>query len=374
MHSTEFNSLTRTVNSLLFERSSINESLSKLTNFTEQLSVSIGLNGLPLNDIHEQSMSKGEDIQGRSASTSAAPSTQLQMVLPPTSSNVHPSASQRTLFTRVLRDGTIVDDAGNKLGHRPAPLTLSGSRQSRPLAKRKRGNSASRRIQKRATERERDRVGAHAEYTKIYNGQTVQHVFRTHLGLYIIKLHHLLSNAEFPTVILDQMFLWNDLKANRKLTMQKDQARYWLNKEIQIRKDALKTNWKDNIPDYRKPQDVVTRPGILSGRPTPTLGWQPIDCFYMSVEEKDEDLVYLSKIYRSPAIIRSQMENAWLWGRHLWNETAMERFKDIPDYKERVRRGISLERDTRKLLENYELDSIEFAPECFPELQPQEEL
>ena len=170
------------------------------------------------------------------------------------------------------------------------------------------------------------------------------------------------------------MFLWNDLKANRKLTMQKDQARYWLNKEIQIRKDALKTNWKDNIPDYRKPQDGVTRPGILSGRPTPTLGWQPIDCFYMSVEEKDEDLVYLSKIYRSPVIIRSQMENAWLWGRHLWNETAMGIFKDIPDYKERVRRGISLERDTRKLLENYELDSIEFAPECFPELQSQEGL
>ena len=67
---------------------------------------------------------------------------------------------------------------------------------------------------------------------------------------------------------------------------------------------------QSNIPDYIKPQDVTTRPGILSGRPTPTLGWQPIDCFYMSVEEKDEDLVYLSKIYRSPAIIRSQMENA----------------------------------------------------------------
>ena len=82
----------------------------------------------------------------------------------------------------------------------------------------------------------------------------------------------------------------------------------------------------------------------------------------MSVEEKDEDLVYLSKIYKSPAIIRSHMENAWLWGRHLWNEVAMLRFKDIPDYKERVRRGIGLKRDTRKLLENYEIDSIEFAP------------
>src|SRR6266480_3421147 len=161
MHTTEFNSLQRTVNDLLFERSSINESLSKLTDFTDKLSVSIGLNGLPLTNIPEQSMSKGEDIQGRSASTSAAPSTQLQMVpfstLPLTPSNVHPSASQGTLFTRVLGDGTIVDDAGNKLGHRPAPPSLSGSRQSRPkhvinqqstqTKKRKRGNSASQRIQ-----------------------------------------------------------------------------------------------------------------------------------------------------------------------------------------------------------------------------------
>src|SRR6266480_7771870 len=142
MHTTEFNSLQRTVNDLLFERSSINENLSKLTDFTDKLSVSIGLNGLPLTDIPEQSMSKGEDIQGRSASTSAAPSTQLQMVpfstLPLTSStpsSVHPSASKRTLFTRVLGDGTRVDDAGNYIGHEPRPapqLSLSGSRQSRP--------------------------------------------------------------------------------------------------------------------------------------------------------------------------------------------------------------------------------------------------
>ena len=376
MHTTEFNSLTRTVNSLLFERSSINESLSKLTNFTEQLSVSIGLNGLPLNDIHEQSMSKGEDVQGRSASTSAAPSTQLQMVLPPTSSNVHPSASQRTLFTRVLRDGTIVDDAGNKLGHRPAPLSLSGSKQSRPrhvvnqqstqTKKRKRGNSASRRIQKRATEREINMGGARAEHTKIFNDQTTLHVLRSREGFYILKLSHLLSNQEFPDIILEQMFRWNDLKAERRLTMQRDKAGYWINKEMQIRRDALKEDWKTNVPDYPKPEEVLNRPSLISGTPVPKSVWNPADCFYMTNDEKYEDLVYLSKIYQLQGVIQSRMENAWLWGRHLWNEVAMKEFREIPTYKEKVRKGIELERDTRKLLENYELDSMEFAPEFFP--------
>ena len=86
----------------------------------------------------------------------------------------------------------------------------------------------------------------------------------------------------------------------------------------------------------------------------------------MTIDEKDEDLVYLSKIYHLQGIIQSRMENAWLWGRYLWNEVAMKEFREIPTYKERVRKGIELERDTRKLLENYELDSIEFAHEFFP--------
>ena len=86
----------------------------------------------------------------------------------------------------------------------------------------------------------------------------------------------------------------------------------------------------------------------------------------MTDEEKYEDLVYLSKIYQFHGIIKSRMENAWLWGRHLSNQVAMKEFSKIPDYKGKVRKGIELERDTRKLLENYELDSIEFAPELFP--------
>ena len=44
----------------------------------------------------------------------------------------------------------------------------------------------------------------------------------------------------------------------------------------------------------------------------------------------------------------------------------MKEFSKIHDYKGKAREGIELERDTRKLLENYELDSIEFAPEFFP--------
>ena len=86
----------------------------------------------------------------------------------------------------------------------------------------------------------------------------------------------------------------------------------------------------------------------------------------MTDEEKYEDLVYLSKIYQLQGVIQSRMENAKLWGRHLWNQVSMKEFRKIPDYKERVRKGIELERNTMKLLENYERDSIEFAPEFFP--------
>ena len=86
----------------------------------------------------------------------------------------------------------------------------------------------------------------------------------------------------------------------------------------------------------------------------------------MTNEEKLEALVYLSKIYEFQGVIQYRMENAWLWGRHLWNQVSMKEFRKIPDYKERVRLGIELERNTRKPLENYERDSIEFAPEFFP--------
>ncbi len=210
--------LTRTVNSLLFERSSINQNLSKLTEFTDKLSVSIGLNGLPLTDIPEQSMSKGEDIQRRSASTSADPSTQLQMVpfSTPLTTSTPSSAHKRVLFTRVLGDGTIVDDAATYLGlvPRPAPqLSFSGSRHSRPrhvvnqqstqTKKRRRGSSASQRIQRRATEREMNMGGARAEHTKIFNDQTTLHVLKSRQGFYILKLPHLLSNQEFPDIILE---------------------------------------------------------------------------------------------------------------------------------------------------------------------------
>ncbi len=148
--------------------------------------------------------------------------------------------------------------------------------------------------------------------------------------------------------------------------MQKDKAGYWINKEVQIRREALKEDWKTNVPDYPKPADVMNRTSLISGMPVPKAVCNPADCFYMTDEEKYEDLVYLSKIYQLQGIIQSRMENAWLWGRHLWNEVAMKEFRKIPDYKEKVRKGIELERDTRKLLENYELDSIEFAPEFFP--------
>ena len=115
----------------------------------------------------------------------------------------------------------------------------------------------------------------------------------------------------------------------------------------------MKEDWKTNDPGYHKPDDVTMRLG-------------PADCFYMTNEEKIEDLVYLSKIYQFQGVIQSRMENAWLWGRHLWNELAMKEFRKIPDYKDRVRKGIELERNTRKLQENYQRDSIEFAPEFFP--------
>ena len=185
MQTTEFNSLQRTVNSLLYERISINDSLSKLTDFTDKLSVSIGLNGFPLTAIPEQSMSKGEDIQGRSASAIADP-TQLQMIpfsTPLTSStpsSAHPSTPHRVQITRVLRDGAIVNEDGEIIGHEPRPtlpLSLSGSRQSRhttanqsTVTKKRRGSSSAsqqKRTQRRATEIERDRVGAHAEHTNI---------------------------------------------------------------------------------------------------------------------------------------------------------------------------------------------------------------
>ena len=93
--------------------------------------MSIGLNGLPLTDIPEQSMSKGEDIQRRSASTIADPPTQLQIVpfstpLTTSTPSAHPSAPHRVQITRVLRDGAIIDEEGNVVGQVPRPtLPLS---------------------------------------------------------------------------------------------------------------------------------------------------------------------------------------------------------------------------------------------------------
>ena len=86
-----------------------------------------------------------------------------------TPSLAHPSAYKKVLFTRVLGDGAIVDDAWNMIGQEPRPapqLSLSGSRQSRPRTtgnqqsthtkKRRGGSSASQqqRNQRRATEKE----------------------------------------------------------------------------------------------------------------------------------------------------------------------------------------------------------------------------
>ena len=157
-----------------------------------------------------------------------------------TPSSAHPSARNRVQITRVLGDGAIVDEDRRVIGHQPRPappLSLSGSRQSRPRTTgnqsthtRKRGGSSSasqqKRNQRRATERERDRGGVRAEHTKIYNGQTTLHVLKSQNYFYILKLPFLLSNQEFPDIILEQMFLWNDLKAERRLTMQKDKAGY----------------------------------------------------------------------------------------------------------------------------------------------------
>ena len=66
--------------------------------------------------------------------------------------------------------------------------------------------------------------------------------------------------------------------------MQRDKAGYWLNKEVQIRREALKEDWKTNEPDYHKPDDVTKRPGLISGMPTPKVAWNPADCFYMTNE------------------------------------------------------------------------------------------
>ena len=81
-------------------------------------------------------MSKGEYIQGRSASASADP-TRLQMIplstplTSSTTSSAHPSAPPIVQITRVLRDGAIVNEDGEVIGHDPRPtllLSLSGSR------------------------------------------------------------------------------------------------------------------------------------------------------------------------------------------------------------------------------------------------------